>query len=348
MTEQEAIAKMVAPGTPRAGKWRGGVIQIHVTRACDNACFGCTQGSNLGGKTGFMAPDQFDLACQSLAGYFGVIGVFGGNPALSPHFPEYCAILRDRFPKDQCGLWCNNPNGHGPEMRRTFNPGHSNLNVHLSRKAWDEFKRDWPESMPFGLDRDSRHAPVHLAMKDVVPDEGERWRLISGCDINQHWSAMIGVFRGEVRAWFCEVAGAQAILHQDEPDYPDTGVPISPVEPQRAEEWKAMAGAAVAPGSVFSGHFKSNEPAVRPWWQLPMAAFTDQVRKHCHDCGVPLRGHGELAMAADGVEQTSQTHAGIFKPKRPGRRVEVVGSLEQLGTARVGRVVDYYKNGGKK
>lgn len=350
MTEQEALARMVAPGTRRKGKWREGVIQVWVTRACNNACFGCTQGSNLGGKLEFMPPELFEQALLSLRGYYGVIGVFGGNPALHPQFPELCALMRKHVPFEQRGLWCNDPTTHASEMRATFNPRHSNLNVHMDRQAYTRFKAGWPESMPFGLDQDSRHSPVHLAMRDVLYatcdtcwektpvnahealggvdaeckvckgqvryyDEAKAWELISRCDINQHWSAMVGMFRGELRAWFCEVAGAQAMLHQYEPDYPDTGLDPTLGEVQ--------------------------------WWQLPMDAFRNQVSKHCHECGVPLRGKGELAMSSDGVEQTSPTHAGVFVPKRKGRHVQVVTNIVQLGTERVGRVIDYVKNARK-
>lgn len=322
MTEDQAIKRMVAPGTPRAGKWRQGVIQIWVTRACDNACFGCTQGSNLAGKPGMITVEQFEQACVSLKGYLGVVGMFGGNPATHPKFPELCEVMRKHVPQEQRGLWCNNPlnEKNGRAMRETFNPRHSNLNCHLSKEAYDNFKRWWPESMPFGLDRDSRHSPVHLAMKDVIADEGERWKLIANCDINQHWSAMIGVFRGQLRAWFCEVAGAQSMLHQDEEDYPDTG--IDPTKPSK---------------NPFGG-----KPV--QWWEYAIGAFYHQIRKHCHECGVPLRGYGELAMAKEGVEQTSETHRAIFKPKREGHKVEVVTELVQLGTKRVGRVIDYVKN----
>ena len=96
MTEDECLKKMIAPGQVRPNKpYRKGVIQIHITRACDQACFHCTQGSNLGGKTEFMSPEHFEQAVRSLgfdstAPYFGVCGVFGGNPALSPHFAAYC------------------------------------------------------------------------------------------------------------------------------------------------------------------------------------------------------------------------------------------------------------------
>jgi hypothetical protein len=269
MTEAEALERMVAPGTPRPRKYREGVIQIWVTRGCDKSCYGCTQGSNFAGNPGLITVDQFEAAVQSLGGYFGVVGVFGGNPAVHPRFEELCAVLRKHVPWEQRGLWCNNPvNVRNAEtMRRTFNPAVSNLNVHLDADAYRLFRQGWPESRPFGLHDDSRHSPPFVAMRDVIEDEGERWRLISACDINQHWSAMVGIFRGELRAWFCEVAGAQAMLHQWEPGYPDTGLRVE-------------AG----------------------WWRRPMADFAGQVRKHCHECGIPLRGYGELAQAAGGTE----------------------------------------------
>lgn len=287
-------ATMVAPGDRRPGAYRGGIIQIHVTRACDMACFGCTQASNLGGRTAFITVEQFDEACRSLEGYFGVVGVFGGNPCLHPRFPELCRVLRERFPREQRGLWSNNLNGHGAVCRETFDPRKSNLNVHLNRTAYDEMKRDWPECRPVGLEQDSRHSPPFVALHDVVADEAERWRLIGQCDVNQHWSAMVCVVRGRVRGFFCEIAGAQAMLHQHEPGYPDTGVEASP-----------------------------------GWWRRPIGDFEDQIRFHCHRCGIPLRTFGELAIGGE-REQTSREHAAVFKPKRPGRLVQIVAGESEL------------------
>jgi len=297
MNETEALAKMISPGMPRRRKPLGGVLQIWVTRACDKSCFNCTQGSNLSGNPGMITLEQFEQACISLKDYFGVVGVFGGNPALHPEFETLCDILSKHIPSPRRGLWCNHPKGHGQKMRETFNPSVSNLNVHLDETAYQEFKRDWPESRPFGLDKDSRHSPVYVAMKDVIEDESERWKLISSCDINHHWSAMIGVFRGELRGYFCEIAGAQAMLHQNEPDYPDLGV-------------------AVEPG----------------WWKRHMQdpEFSSQVRFHCHRCGVPLRGHGELAQSDQGISQTSLAHMLVYLPKKNDRNVQVATDREQL------------------
>ena len=309
MTEQDALARMVAPGTPRPGIWRLGVLQIHVTRACDKACYGCTQGSNLAGKPVLITVDEFETAVRSLHGYFGVVGVFGGNPAMHPQFAALCAVLRRHVPFAQRGLWCNHPQGQGAVCRATFNPAVSNLNVHQDAAAFEEFARDWPASVPYlkGLDTDSRHTPPFVALSDVIPDEGERWARIADCDINQHWSAMVCTVPGRgLRAYFCELAAAQAMLHAGDPAWPDTGL-------------------AVTPG----------------WWRQPMAAFAAQVRLHCHACGIPLRRFGQLANGG-AYEEVSATHADIVRPKVRGRRVELVA----VDTARrLARSTDYLENG---
>jgi hypothetical protein len=163
-------------------------------------------------------------------------------------------------------------------------------------------------------------------LTQVPNTEATRWDLIANCDINQHWSAMIGVFRNELRAWFCEVAGAQAMLHQDDPDYPDTGL-----DPAVRYEHET------APGD-------RHERTVGRWWQLGMAGFAGQARKHCHECGVPLRGYGELAVSdQSGTEQTTVTHQSIYKPKRMGRAVELVTIPAQLGIP-LAKMTDYIGN----
>lgn len=292
---------MVPPSQKRPGIHRGGILQIQVTRACDLACAHCTQGSNLAGKPAMMTPDQFEQAVKSLDGYFGVVGVFGGNPAMHPQFDTLCEILRGLVPYEQRGLWCNHPRGKGAICRITFNPKVSNLNVHLGTEAWDEFARDWPESRPYlkGLDDDSVHSSPWVAMRDVIADESERLRLIGQCDVNQHWSALIGVVPGRgLRAFFCEVAYAQAALHHDNPDWNGTGQPMPDT------------GLEVTPG----------------WWRKPMAEFTDQVRVHCHSCGIPLRREGQPAIGGS-VEEFSETHRYIARPKQRDRSVTIVESI---------------------
>lgn len=312
MNEERALSQMISPGMPRSGAYRKGIIQIHITRACDKACFGCTQGSNLSGKLTMISLEHFEKAIDTLKDYFGVVGIFGGNPALHPKFPELCEILRDKIPFERRGLWCNHPKGHGKVMAQTFDPSVSNLNVHLDKEAYDEFKRDWPKSNPFGLDKDSRHSPGWVGMKDVGVSEEERWEKIANCDINQKWSSMVAVFRGELRAWFCEIAGAQSIVHQWESDYPDTGIPV-----------------------------------VDGWWKEGMNRYAEQVRLHCHNCGHPMRGLGALAVGERGIEQVSAAHREIFNPKKIGREVQFVTLRSDVLEQSLGSVVKYIQNSSK-
>lgn len=325
MNEQQALSLMVPPSKPRPGIWRQGVLQIFITRACDKACFGCTQGSNLAGKPVMMTPDQFSQALDSLKGYFGVYGMFGGNPAISPYFKEICEILKQKVPFEQRGLWCNNPisEANAKLMRETFNPHVSNLNVHLDKQAYELFYDHWPEcrnelkgvdptwNLP-GLRAsqigDSRHDGWWKSMIDLGIPEEERWELISRCDVNQRWSAMIGVFRGELRGWVCEIMGAQSMLNQHKPDYPDTGLKVE-----------------------------------ADWWKKPMESFKDQVKFHCHNCSMPMRNKGELAIGGQ-KEVATYYHIDIVKPKQRDRIVEMVSTREELVEAAVPHSTDYVEN----
>jgi hypothetical protein len=300
MNEREALDKMVLPSHKRP-VWMNGICQIHISRACDMACLHCSQGSDLAGKVVMMSPDEFETAVKSLGfgvpgqvPFFGVVGLFGGNPALSPHFATYCKILRGLVPLRQRGIWCNHPRGKGKLMRITFWPPHSNLNTHMNNEAYDEFSRDWEEAIPFlkGLEQDSIHSSPWVAMKDVEPDESKRWDMIASCDINKFWSSILGIVPGRgLRAYLCEVAYAQAAIHataEDADDWPDTG--IDPV-----------------PG----------------WWQKPIADFESQVKLHCMACGIPLRRTGRAALGCDAIE-FSETHRFIARPKVKSRPVEIV------------------------
>jgi len=302
-----ANSRMKAPGDER-NTWGHGIIQIMITRACDLACINCTQGSNLAGKPMIMSLPQFEEAVRSLKDYYGIVGIFGGNPCMHPKFADICNVLAEHIPYHRRGLWSNNLNGHGKLCRATFNPEVSNLNVHTSFEAYSEMLRDWPECHPKGV-HDSRHSPVFVAMKDLDIPFSEMWELIQNCDINQLWSAMIGVFRGELRAWFCEVAGAQSMLHENEPSYPDTGLKVT-----------------------------------EHWWKLPIASFTNQVMKHCFECSVPLKGMGDLAINGH-VEQVSKTHEKIFHLKRANTRlIQVITRRDELG-GEVEHATNYIENG---
>jgi hypothetical protein len=305
--EKSLYYNMKAPGDLRP-TWRGGIIQIHITRACDLSCTACTQGSNLGGRPTMMTTENFELAVRSLVGYTGVVGIFGGNPTMHPKFGEFCEILVRHIPFENRGLWSNNLNGYGKLCRQVFNPSVSNLNVHTNTTRFEEMKRDWPECNPIGL-QDSRHSPPFVAMKDIEDlNDKERWELINHCDVNQYWSAMVCQFRGELRAFFCELAGAQSMLHEHDKDYPDTGL------------WM-----------------------LKDWWKKPIESFDKQIKKHCFECGIPLKGLGDLAVNGT-KEFVSKTHLPIYKLKKSGKELVVVSRLEHLGGS-VNRATDYIQNG---
>jgi hypothetical protein len=304
MNVEQAISRMVAPGERRPRKFLGGVIQVWLTRACNLSCYGCTQASNLAGNPGMISVRNFEKACQSLKDYWGVVGIFGGNPALHPEFEILCSIMRDIIPKRQRGLWCNHPMGKGRAMRETFNPAVSNLNVHLDQRAYDEFKRDWPECKPFGLKQDCRHSSPYVAIKDLMDNDEVMWEAISDCDINKHWSAMICEVEGEAKAYFCEIAGSQAMLRNDG----GTGMDVEP-----------------------------------GWWNRPIQDFSEQIKRHCPSCGVPLRAYGELAQAEDGTEYTTATWQDI-RPKRKERDVCLVTELHQIKPERLSLFTDYMGN----
>lgn len=313
MKDHEALRKMYPPGKRRPGKPHGGVLQLWVTRACDKSCYGCTQASNLKGAKEFITPEQFEQACYSLRDYWGTVGVFGGNPCLHPQFDQLCDILATHIPFQQRGLWANKFFGHGPKIRETFNPARSNINAHMDKKAVDEIRKDWPDAKIWCTNTDCRHSPVYLAMQDLIEDEDERWGLIANCDININWSAMICVFRGELRGFFCEVAGSMAMLLQDDPTHPDLGVKIED-----------------------------------GWWQKTMKQFAPQARTYCHMCGVPLRGFGELSQSKDenSREQTTKTWQGVFEKlgMRGGHQFQVVTDLHEIKPQSLKKMTHYVQN----
>ena len=172
MNEQEALGKMTSPNNRRRC-WGEGILQIHITRMCDKACYGCTQGSNLAGKPTVMSLEEFEQAAISLKDYFGIVGVFGGNPCMHPKFADICSILRRHIPFERRGIWTNKLFGHGKTVRETFNPSFSNVNVHNNQDDYDEFCRDWPEIQQTikGKVDDSRHVPPFVALQDVIHDK---------------------------------------------------------------------------------------------------------------------------------------------------------------------------------
>jgi hypothetical protein len=268
----------------------------------------------MASKPAVMTPAQFEVACDSLKGYPHVVGIFGGNPTMSPHFEAICEILRSKFPQRQCGLWSNHPRGKGAICRQTFNPRVSNLNVHLDEEAYNEFITTWPETRTItnlkGMEADSRHGPPFVSRLDLGLSEDEIREGTATCEVNQKWSALIGVLQGVPRAYVCELMYAMDVVHEQDPAWPLTGMDVVP-----------------------------------GWWRRPMRDFADQVRAHCGHCGMPLKGWGQLAINGE-REQVSATHAPWFRPKDRNRPVELITDRSQILEGALPSAITYIENSG--
>jgi|GEM_PF-1819745 len=246
MNFEHALGRMRSPH-------QMGVICIDVTNKCDLACSNCTR--LLKNQEDFwdMRPDNFRRALRSLEGFKGTIAVIGGNPCMHPRFETLCEIIVEEIPdKWQRGLWSNNVFKFQELVEETF--GQFNLNPHgdaRSIKSLDKLKQLVP-SVAYWKGH-SHHAPLLTAVRDLFP-EAEMWDRISKCDVNQEWSATLIENRGQLRAYFCEVAASFDLARGD--DYgldPDVG-----------------------------------------WWRMGISEFSSQVKKFCPGCGVPARLKGSL------------------------------------------------------
>ena len=263
MDRSTALAKMKAPGDMR-GTACYGVMQIMVTSICNGPqCSNCTQMTRYR-STGDMKIENVLEAIDSVADYPGVVGIFGGNPCLHKDFPAICEHLAATIPdKGRRGLWTNDICGHGAIVQDTF--GYFNINVHQNTAAADRVRAAGLTAQIWGERAASLHGAVMVDMADVLPDEGQRWKLIAGCDVNQRWSPAIVETGGQLRGFFCEVAAAWSdVLGRRD-------------------------GVRVKPG----------------WWRRPMADFAGQVDRYCHHCGIPLRIEGSLDAAAVDTVSTS-------------------------------------------
>lgn len=270
------ISRMLSPGVRP-------VIQIIATNRCDVFhCSNCTQNLVHQRERFFMSVENFRLACESLADYPGVVGLFGGNPCTHPEFAELCRIMRETLPRRRRGLWTNNVLGHAAVIRETF--GYFNLNAHGNAAHAEQMRREviaplrrhpevnQPSLEVWGTTRENWHAPVLVAGKDVIGDEAALWASIETCDINRRWSGAVTQRGGELRAYFCEVAASFANMYGED------------------------GGLEVEPG----------------WWRRPMGDFAAQARRWCPDCGVYLRlkGHRDLEFTDD-VSKTHLVQLGV-------------------------------------
>ena len=295
MAPKHVLDKMKSPGAARPHIWRGSVLQIKITNACDLDCVNCSVAVGLAKKlkkTFIMPPDSFRTALRSLKGYDGVIGVFGGNPLLHPKFEEICDIFREEVPdKDQRGLWSNNLFGKAKLCRDVFCGPHSNINVHESQEAWDELQRDWPEAtrLRSGLTDPSMHGPIFGSMMDLGMTEEQMWEKVSTCYVNQTWSAEITMVDGVLSGYFCEIAATMAEISGDSSE-----------------------GVDVVPG----------------WWKRPMGEFRHQVNSYCTRCLIPMNPR-KVDAKSDSAEEYTATWAPILATIK-GRPMKQVDSMNEI------------------
>lgn len=244
------------------GKMRGPenmhIICVDVTNKCDLACSNCTRLLKNQDSLWEMTPDNFRLALKSLKDYKGIIAMIGGNPCVHTQFEKLCEIFREEITNQfQRGLWTNNYFKHREVIEKTF--GALNLNPHNEERANEKLKdlhdvmvnkRGFNGGYYVG---NSHHAPLLTAVKDLYPEK-EMWEKIAGCDVNREWSASIVQNKGELRAYFCEVAASFDLARGTDNGY----------------------------------------PVVEGWWKKPIKDFSGQIKHFCTGCGVPARLRGSM------------------------------------------------------
>jgi hypothetical protein len=275
------------------------VVQVDVTSRCDLDCSNCTRALAQHKKPD-MTPDQFEravLACRDwIIRENGVLGIFGGNPCVSKHFPAYAEIIAAHLPERHRGLWCNNINGHGETIRKHFGPlSYFNFVVHGQTAAAEEMKRELPWATVHGATAGSKHASIFVAAGDFVKDEDELWRLVDQCDYDIRWSAIV---MQEAPDWqtlggySCEIAGTHARVNGKA-----LGVPIEP-----------------------------------GWLDLLEESFRHQYDFACRRCGGCLKLDGAADLPA--VDQYSKANANIVKLTVSKRRaMELVATAPGVGAA---------------
>lgn len=176
------------------------VIQIDIAvGACHLSCANCTRFIGHHRKPAFMSLDMIATAIDSLDGFPGRVGIMGGEPALHPQFRDVLALVRKKIPD---------------KSRREF---------WTSGWKWKKYREDILET----FDRDKiayndhsqttgRHAPLLVAIEEVVEDPELRKILIDNCPFQARWSASITP-KG---AFFCEIAAAQDWLFDGPGGYP--------------------------------------------------------------------------------------------------------------------------------
>lgn len=225
------------------------IICVDITNRCNLSCSNCTR--LLANQDGLwdMTPENFRQAVRSLRDFPGTIAIIGGNPTMHRDFEEICRILVEEIPeKERRGLWTSHAYKHIDLAVEVF--GVFNLNPHGDPKSEASLSELYERSSGVRnlYQGHSEHAPLLAAIKDIYGEE-EMWARIAQCDINQNWSASIVQLKGELRAYFCEVAAAFDVAR-----------------------------------GTDNGH-----AVVDGWWRRPIEDYSDQIQHFCPGCGAAAR-----------------------------------------------------------
>ena len=166
-------------------------LQIEWTSRCVLSCSDCTHFSGSYYQHPELSFEQFRDIVDSLEGYPGMIGAIGGDPVITKDFERMCLYAQEKIPREQHGLWTTFPKGyeHFRELIcATF--GNILLNDHTMKNIM--------------------HAPILVAIDEVVPDEDDMFLIVDQCWLANRWSPVVNG-KG---AYFCEVAGSMAQLFQ--------------------------------------------------------------------------------------------------------------------------------------
>ncbi len=201
------------------------IHQICVTSMCwpkasDGALSGCSNCTRLLAhekKRYFMTPEQFRL-CVTVAQDFvygsppcpqgrrmKVLGIFGGEPLMSPHFADYVDILCELVPEpEHRGLWTSVP------WETYVGPRYGEARPLVERLLNDDTgRRGFLNWNMHDVGNECQHHGNLIAIKDMIPDRKEMWGLINKCWLNRDWSACYALnAKGEPKFYFCELASS--------------------------------------------------------------------------------------------------------------------------------------------
>ena len=274
------IAKMKPP-------YKMGIICIDITNKCDLACSNCTR--LLANQDYFwdMTVENFKKAVLSLKDYPGCVVIIGGNPCMHPKFDEISKLFRELRPdKNKRGLWTNNFFKHEKISTEVY--GVFNLNTHGNARSIKSLKNF---EFRGGYHPDnSHHSPILTAIKDLYDDKEKMWETISNCDVNHNWSASIVENKGQLRAYFCEVAASFDLARGE-----DHGLKVD-----------------------------------EGWWKKEILEYKGQIDHFCPGCGVSAKLQGSLDKDEVDTYSKTNSDLAIKSRNHKGRNIFEIKSLEDV------------------